>query len=40
VMRARGPMFGAVARAEMGHSTDAVVSEAELYDDSGDKNAA
>jgi len=40
VVRARGPMFGAAARAEAGGSTDAVVSEAELYGDSGNQNAA
>jgi len=31
VVRARGPMFGAAARAEKAGSTDPVVSEAELY---------
>jgi hypothetical protein len=40
VERARGPMFGAAARAERGHSTDAVVSEAELYGDSGNQDVA
>ncbi len=40
VLRARGPMFGAAARAERGHSTDAVVSDAELYGDSGNLVAA
>lgn len=40
VVKARGPMFGAAARADSGHSTDAVVSEAELYGDSGNQNAA
>jgi hypothetical protein len=40
VVRARGPMFGAAARAEAGHLTDAVVSETELYGDSKDQNAA
>jgi hypothetical protein len=39
VERARGPLFGASARAERGGSIDAVVSEAELYGDSG-KDAA
>jgi len=40
VVRARGPMFGAAARAEKGLSADAVVSEAELYGDSGNESAA
>jgi hypothetical protein len=40
VVRARGPMFGAVARAEKGLSADAVVSESELYGDSGNESAA
>jgi hypothetical protein len=40
VVRARGAMFGAAARAESGRSSDAVVSEAELYGDSGSQDAA
>jgi hypothetical protein len=40
VVRARGPMFGAAARAERGRSPDPVVAEAELYGDSGNQDAA
>lgn len=37
---ARGPMFGAAARAEKGATTNSVVSEAELYGDSFRDDAA
>jgi len=33
-------MFGAAARVESGRSAEAVVSEAELYGDSGNQDAA
>ena len=40
VVPARGPMFGAVARAEKGPSADPVISEAELYGDPGKEKVA
>ncbi len=40
VVQARGPMFGAVARAEKGSSADPVISEADLYGDSRNEKAA
>jgi hypothetical protein len=39
-VRARGPMFGAAARAEHGATADPVISEAELYDDQASDDAA
>jgi len=40
VVRARGPMFGAAARAEKGAAGEPVVSETELYGDSTNQDAA
>jgi Domain of unknown function (DUF4188) len=40
LVRARGPMFGAAARAERGATTDPVISEAELYGDSSQEDGA
>jgi len=40
LVRARGPMFGAAARAEKGAAADPVISEAELYGDSANDDAA
>ena len=40
LVSARGPMFGASARAEKGAAADPVISEAELYGDSSKSDAA
>jgi hypothetical protein len=40
VVRARGPMFGAAARAGKEHSAGPVISEVELYGDSSHDSAA
>jgi Domain of unknown function (DUF4188) len=40
VVRARGPMFGAAARAGKEHSAGPVISEAELYGDSSHDSVA